>query len=222
MIGYMNTRTSYHHGDLRAALLTAGESALAENGLRGFTLRDCARRAGVSHAAPRHHFGSVGGFLTAIAARGYDRLTERLAHELEQAHGLAQEFLATTIAYVGFAEDYPEHFRIMFRADLVDMQAADLVEAATGTFTVLTNVIRRQKGKPEATRDEVREGIAVQEVGPDILIGWSHIHGFAHLMLEGRLGQPDADTKRLMMKDSARRLSGLLTQADQQNDTRTP
>ena len=207
----MSSKTSYHHGDLYSALLAAGESVLAENGLRGFTLRECARRAGVSHAAPKHHFGDVSGFLSAIAARGYERLTERLEGELAGATNLEEEFLATTVAYVGFAEDYPEHFRIMFRADLIDMQSPVVTEAATGAFTVLTNVIRRQRGKPEASRVDVFEGSAVQEVGPDILVGWSHIHGFAHLMLEDRLGNPDETTRMEMMRGSAKRLSALIT-----------
>ena len=69
----MPPKSAYHHGDLRTALLDAGDTVLAEHGLRGFTLRECARRAGVSHAAPKHHFSDVRGFLTAIAAREIGR-----------------------------------------------------------------------------------------------------------------------------------------------------
>ena len=66
----MTAKTSYHHGDLKEALLAAAESVLDDHGLQGFTLRECARRAGVSHAAPKHHFGDVRGVLTEVAARG--------------------------------------------------------------------------------------------------------------------------------------------------------
>jgi len=65
----------YHHGDRRDALLLAGEGVLAEREVKGFTLRECARRAGVSHAAPAHHFSDVRGFLSELAAVGFDRLT---------------------------------------------------------------------------------------------------------------------------------------------------
>jgi AcrR family transcriptional regulator len=71
-------RDSYHHGDLREALLTAAEQLLHEEGLQGLTLRACARRAGVSHAAPKHHFEDLSDLLSEVAARSFDRLAERL------------------------------------------------------------------------------------------------------------------------------------------------
>ncbi len=206
----MSDTKRYHHGDLRSALLAAGESVLSEMGLRGFTLRECARRAGVSHAAPKHHFGGVKGFLTSIAVLGYGRLTERLRKELKRANTLQEEFYATTHAYVGFAEDYPEHFRIMFRADLIDMQAADMVEASAEAFTELTNVILRQRGEDEVTIEDTKHRELGQSVGLDIIIGWSHIHGMAHLMLENRMGNPSPSLRKTMMTTSANRLSGLL------------
>src|SRR5262245_3431916 len=77
-------RDSYHHGDLRAALLKAAEAELAENGIEGFTLRGCARRAGVSHAAPAHHFKDVRAILTELAADGFEKLAE-LTEQFGQA-----------------------------------------------------------------------------------------------------------------------------------------
>ena len=73
----MRSKATYHHGDLKEALLTAAEAVLRDRGLQGFTLRECARRAGVSHAAPKHHFGDVRGVLTEIAARGFAQLNRR-------------------------------------------------------------------------------------------------------------------------------------------------
>ena len=64
----------YHHGQLREALVASGRTLLAERGIRGFTLRECARRAGVSHGAPAHHFGDAAGMLTAYAAQGFARI----------------------------------------------------------------------------------------------------------------------------------------------------
>ena len=81
----MSTPSKYHHGDLARALLDAGDKVLRDHGLQGFTLRECARQAGVSHAAPKHHFGSVKGLLTALAARGFNRLANGLERQMTKA-----------------------------------------------------------------------------------------------------------------------------------------
>jgi len=78
-------RAGYHHGDLREALLEAAEALLREEGVPGLTLRACARRAGVSHAAPKHHFADLSELLSAVAARGFDRLTVALVDAREAA-----------------------------------------------------------------------------------------------------------------------------------------
>ena len=184
-----NPKASYHHGDLRQALLDAGDGVLQEQGLKGFTLRECARRAGVSHAAPKHHFGDVTGFLTEIAALGFMRLSAALELEIAGATNLDEEFIATTRAYVDFAEAHPEHFRIMFRCDLLDDQAPNIRQAAGETFRLLTNVILRQRGEPSLSASEYASGgeVIFVNVIHDIVIGWSHIHGLAHLKLERQL-----------------------------------
>src|SRR5678816_2386477 len=181
----MKAKTPYHHGDLKEALLTAAESVLDDSGLHGFTLRECARRAGVSHAAPKHHFGDVRGLLTEVAARGFQQLTRRLKTKLRAAgDDLDAQFVATAEAYVGFAEAHPEHFRIMFRSDLVDMQSPSLMAAALTTFTELTNVIRRQRGEPEIGAESLDACMTSTQLINDIIIGWCHVHGYAHLRLE--------------------------------------
>ena len=76
---------AYHHGDLREALIGAGRSLLEEKGLTGFTLRECARRAEVSHAAPAHHFKSVDDLLAEIATQGFGQLVEIMAAEAKRA-----------------------------------------------------------------------------------------------------------------------------------------
>ena len=183
---------------------------LADLGIRGFTLRECARRANVSHAAPKHHFTDVRGLLTAIAVRGFQRLTAALNRELASARSLEAEFEATLRAYVGFAEDYPEHFRFMFRSDVIDRESTELKAAAAQTFTALTNVILRQTGKPEIDADEVSHGPTVEAVFDDIAIGWCHIHGFAHLHLEQQFKMSGDDTMHDIMRSSSHRLSALL------------
>jgi AcrR family transcriptional regulator len=207
-------KSNYHHGSLRQALLDAGDGVLREQGLKGFTLRECARRAGVSHAAPKHHFGDVTGFLTEIAALGFTRLTAALGAEIAGATNLDEEFIATTRAYVGFAEEYPEHFRIMFRYDLLDDNAPTLRQAAVETFRLLTNVILRQRGEPELSASEYASGgeVIFVNVIHDIVIGWSHIHGLAHLKLERQLTMVPADMHEVLLVKASRRLATMLRQ----------
>ena len=206
----MNTpKKTYHHGDLRNALLDAAEQLLEEKGLQGFTLRGCARLANVSHAAPAHHFGDVKCLLTEVAQRGYERLVAELETQISQVKGnLEDEMYATSLGYLAFAKRYPEHFRIMFRADLINMDATPSV-AARATFTELTNVILRQRGDREMT---LAEGLDFesQALINDILMGWCHIHGFAHLYLEGQLMIVQEGTLESQMRECTRRLSQLI------------
>src|SRR5918995_5895636 len=104
----------YHHGDLPRALLEAAVEAIEEVGPAALSLRDLARRAGVSHAAPAHHFGDKAGLLTAVAAQGY----QLLADTLTAARQRSADFLEVGVAYVRFAVDHRAHFEVMFRPDL--------------------------------------------------------------------------------------------------------
>lgn len=203
------SKTSYHHGDLRNALLDAADRVLESQGLQGFTLRACAREAAVSHAAPAHHFGDRQGLLQAVAERGYRRLISALQQSLGAAGGnLEAEMQAITAAYVGFAEANAEHFRIMFRKDLLNF-GTDLPDALTETFTELTNVILRQRGEPEITPQRMYEPHAPNLIN-DILLGWCYVHGYAHLKLEGQLGLVPDDAHAAQMALAAARLSALI------------
>jgi AcrR family transcriptional regulator len=203
--------TAYHHGDLHEALLVAGQDVLRERGLQGFTLRECARRAGVSHAAPKHHFGNARGFLTEIAARGFNQLVTTLRSHLEEADDdLDAQFLATSTAYSEFAASYPEHFRIMFRSDLLDTDSKTLTSAARATFTILTNVIRRQRGEPDIAVEALMENIKSETLLNDILLGWCHVHGYAHLRMEGQLAMIPASVQSEMLGRAAQRLGNMI------------
>src|SRR5215212_8272090 len=109
-----NDARPYHHGDLPRTLLQAALEAIAESGPGALSLRDLARRAGVSHAAPAYHFGDKAGLLTAVATEGY----ELLADALTRARETSDSFLDVGVAYVGFAVDHRAHFEVMFRPDL--------------------------------------------------------------------------------------------------------
>src|SRR6516162_2006808 len=102
----------YHHGDLRPALLRAAVEAIGEAGPAAVSLRQVARRAGVTHAAAAYHFGDKAGLLTAVAAEGYRLLGEALA-----AARSAGSFLDVGVAYVRFAVDHRAHFEVMYRPE---------------------------------------------------------------------------------------------------------
>ena len=210
------TPAPYHHGDLRAALIAAGEEVLAERGAAGVTLRECARRAGVSHAAPSHHFGDLAGFLSAIAAQGFARLVAAVRDQRAStdATDLDAQMVATCSAYVGFARKEPNMFRVMFRCDLLDRDSEMLLAATKETFAELTSVILQQRGEPEISADALYETIGADTIIEDILIGWCHLHGLAHLLIEGQLehmtgGDEEAFLRRVLA-DNGPRLSRVL------------
>jgi AcrR family transcriptional regulator len=103
----------YHHGDLPRALLEAAVQAILEVGPAAVSLRDLARRARVSHAAPAHHFGDKAGLLTAVAADGF----RRLAATLRETYEATGSFLELGVAYVRFAVTHRAHFEVMFRPE---------------------------------------------------------------------------------------------------------
>ena len=202
----------YHHGDLKNALLDAADELLRNKGLQGFTMRACARLANVSHAAPKHHFGDINGLLNAVAERGYDRLLALLQEKLKPVVGdLLEEMYVTVMTYVEFAETYPEHFRVMFRKDLIVYDPETPPKPVIELFTELTNVILRQRGEPEIS---LGNNLAVKSTNliKDILIGWCYVHGYAHLRLEGQLGMVPEDAHNTIMRENAERLSTLLQQ----------
>jgi AcrR family transcriptional regulator len=168
----MSTARPYHHGDLRRAVLDAAVAAIPEAGPAGLSLRDLARRAGVSHAAPAHHFGDKAGLLTAVAVEGFDLLAQALT-DAQQRTG---DFLELGVAYVRFAVDHRAHFEVMFRPDLHHPDDPDLEAAQQRAGAALY-------GGAGA--------IPPGQRGPDVRLAgvaaWSLVHGFASLWLTGSL-----------------------------------
>src|SRR2546430_17499265 len=105
---------AYHHGDLRRAVLDAALDVIETSGPAALSLRDLARRAGVSHAAPAHHFRDKRGLLTAVAAEGY----RRLAGSLGTTYGATQDLAEVGVAYARVAVEERPYFEGMFRPDL--------------------------------------------------------------------------------------------------------
>jgi AcrR family transcriptional regulator len=161
---------TYHHGDLRRALLDAAIEAITETGPAGLSLRDLARRAGVSHAGPTHHFRDKPGLLTALATEGYDLLTATLTAVRPDTGSL----LELGVAYVGFAAAHRAYFEVMFRPDLYRADDVLLMAARNRATDALY-------GGVTDPPDDVREaGLAA----------WSLAHGFATLWLGGALPIP--------------------------------
>src|SRR5579871_2133171 len=111
----MSRARPYHHGNLKQALLGAALELIAETGPRGFTLREAARRAGVSHNAPYRHFRDRDELLAAVATEGFDRLTKAMAGAARKVRPL-DRLRRSGIAYVDFALRWPQHFAVMFDA----------------------------------------------------------------------------------------------------------
>ena len=172
-------RAGYHHGALREALLQASESLLAERGVEGFSLREVARRSGVSPAAPAHHFGDAAGLLTAVATLAFDGLTAALeAGNVRGGGDPVTRLREQGVGYVGFALQHPGRFRLMFSGGLHDDPA--LLASAHAAFMALERAVRRLLGAPE--------GPALTALQRQSLVAiWSTVHGFAHLALSGQL-----------------------------------
>ncbi len=183
---------AYHHGDLPAALLKAVESAVAEHGVSGVSLRDVARRAGVSHGAPAHHFGSKAGLLTAFATAGYELLASSVLTEVAVARPAdgPSELAAIGRGYVSFAIGHPAHFEVMFRLDVLYPEDPEFVAASEAADGLLTATIERCRaaGRLHGRSAEV---VAVS--------AWSMVHGLAALWLSGRLSERilEHDPRRL-------------------------
>ncbi|GLR52946.1 TetR/AcrR family transcriptional regulator [Shinella yambaruensis] len=171
----------YHHGDLRDALIRAADELLAERGLEGFTLRETARRAGVSPAAPSHHFGGTAGLLTEVAALGWAELARRLAIAGDTG-STAERLKAQGVAYVRFAVEFPGRFHLMFRHDMLLHDQPSLDRATGEAWNALERTVRALRGQ--------KEGEELDAEGEAMLIGiWSTAHGFAHLTLDKKLSR---------------------------------
>lgn len=127
----------YHHGDLNHALRRAAAELMAEKGASGFSLREVARRAGVSHAAPAHHFGDATGLRTAVAIDAFEHLTLATQAAFDAHDDPAERLAAVGRAYVEVAVSHPGHCAVAFRTDLVDTDNDEWIAAGERAFGVL-------------------------------------------------------------------------------------
>ena len=168
-------RPTYHHGDLRAALIKASDEIIAEDGIEGFSLRAAAKRAGVSPGAPAHHFGSAKGLLTEVALLAYQKVDQYL-EEAGRSDDVVKDVRAVSLAFVTFAFEHPGHFRLMFRNDLVDRNDPRYPEISHKPGKRISHAITAYYGKSEADQDRFEDAA-------DLFCGLSTLHGLASLML---------------------------------------
>ncbi|MET7436247.1 TetR/AcrR family transcriptional regulator [Streptomyces sp. NPDC004082] len=181
-------RPRYHHGDLRRAILSAALDVIAADGPSALSLRDLARRAGVSHAAPAHHFRDRTGLLTALAAEGFALLADALAE--------AADLRDAGVRYVRFAREHPAHFQVMFTPGLLREGDLELTTARALAGERLRAAVAAVPSEGRGT-DARLAGVAA----------WSLAHGFATLLLGHNLDGPVGDQDP---EEVFRALTGLL------------
>ncbi|MEV0173193.1 TetR/AcrR family transcriptional regulator [Streptomyces sp. NPDC050803] len=159
------TDRPYHHGDLRRAALAATVEAIEQGGAAALSLRDVARRAGVSHAAFKHHFGAKPGLLTALATEGFDLLADAVT-------AAGGDLVEAGVAYVRFAAAHPAHFEVMFQPALYHADDAELIGAQERAGHALGAALAASSASATETSE---------------LAAWSIVHGFAGLWLSGAL-----------------------------------
>jgi AcrR family transcriptional regulator len=168
----------YHHGNLREALLQSAIHLIAEVGPAAFTLREVARRAGVSHNAPYRHFQDKDDLLAAVATEGYNELTVAMTTAADPAANPRDRLKQAGLAYVSFALRRPEHFTVMFEAPPSRQQRADAEEARKRAFATLLALVEQCQEKKQ-----LPPGDPLQFA----LLAWSWVHGIAKLAITGRL-----------------------------------
>lgn len=170
---------SYHHGNLRSALLAAAEQELIERGVEEFSLRSVANRAGVSHTAPKHHFGSADGLLTSLSAVGFERFVRTQCDMKEKADtDPVSQLEASGLGYVAFALSNPALFRLMFASNRPKRNAPHLAKASKAAFHLLVEDVtlaRKYIGLGSSSNDMA------------MAAAWATAHGLADLLVSDRL-----------------------------------
>jgi AcrR family transcriptional regulator len=171
----------YHHGALRDALLEAAERVLERDGLAGLTLRAVAREAGVSHAAPTHHFGDITGLVSELAAIGFRQFNAAMTAAEASGASPMEKAMARPKAYVAYAQAHPGMYGLMFRTERLDMARPSLCEAANASFAGLAGAVGASR------HEQISERALSLEQAAAIARAWSLVHGFTMLLLDGRL-----------------------------------
>ena len=174
----MRRAKPYHHGNLRETLLEAAIRLIAQVGPTAFTLREVARRAGVSHNAPYRHFRDRDDLMAAVAAQGFRELTQAMTEAAAPKSDPLDRLKRAGLGYVMFALRRPEHFTVMFDAPLSKRKHPDSAAAAEEAFATLTGFVKSCQDAGRLPSGDLRQMA---------LLAWTMVHGIAKLAITGRL-----------------------------------
>ncbi len=210
----MATKKAYHHGNLRPALVAAALKEIAKSGPDGFSLREVARRAGVSPPAVYRHFADKDALLAAVAAECWERIGAAMEAAVAAAPDDALErFRATGIAYVTFAVEHPEHFRALAVPGLFEKMPADVMARVNAWGA-------SQRGS--LARAQERGEIAAMPLDDVMLAASSLVHGVATQIVEGRFGKVDvAGARKLAIVATGVLGAGIVPRSEAWKDPRT-
>ena len=190
----------YHHGDLPNVLRSSAVEVIRSKGLHGFSLREVARRAGVSHAAPGYHFGDARGLLTAVAIEGFETLRDELLRSGAGIDDPVERLTAIGRGYVRVATHHAAHCEVMFRGDVIDGDDQRLAEVGLEAYGVL-----------EAAVAAVAERHNPSLLIPDAArLCWSAMQGLVEL--QPKFGVLDAASARpsLSLDDHVERFTTMI------------
>ncbi len=175
----------YHHGDLPNMLVRAANDILEEDGVAALSLRGVARKAGVSQAAPYHHFKDHQALLGAVATQGHVELLRSSLAFIGDETDKLERLRRTGLAYVLFAHDHPQQFHLMFGRELLHYHEREHVQAAVDNYMKLRRTLGDYLGlDPDLPDDRLDRAV---------LIAWSTVHGLAMLVVEDRVVYPKDD-----------------------------
>ena len=186
----MPKKKTYHHGDLKNALIKAGVDILAKDGVSGLSMRKVASKAGVSHAAPYAHFANKQALIAAISTEGFRQLFERVSAVAEGYKTKpSRQLVEVGWAYVQFALDDRDRFKVMFSGVLEkEKEYPEFVAESQRNFQLVKKVV------------EANQASGVLRSGPSDLVAlsaWGIIHGFIMLLLEGQISHTVLEQKSL-------------------------
>lgn len=170
------TAKGYHHGNLKTALVEAGLEIIEAEGLAGLSLRAIAAKVGVSHTAPKNHFGSLRGLLTAIGTEGFRLHAAAMREGVAEASGRKARLEAAMRGYVRFAETHPHLFQLMFSPQSCDFADTDLIAQGRESYAVLADIstgLNWDKALPPDGQQRTE------------MMLWSMVHGYAMLRING-------------------------------------
>lgn len=176
-------RSTYHHGNARAALVDAAAGLLEESGAAGLSLRQVAERAGLSRQAPYNHFADKAALLAELVRDGYERLAAGTRAAAASTPDPLERLARAAEAYIAFGQDRPALLRLMFGKEFVDLaHHHDAQAAASNGLTELSAIVAA-----------LAPGPAVQDL---TLVAWSLVHGYTSLCIEAGLEGAEKRTER--------------------------